>query len=73
MDKTPEQRFVDIAPNRVDRVVSAINSLSKCSSRNYKYDNKQVNKMFTTIKRELRIAEDKFRSNGKPSKQGFKF
>ena len=71
-DKKPEERFLEIAPKRVDRVIKSIQSLSKCSTRHYKYSEKQVNKMFRAIKTELRVAEDKFRTNGK-SKSGFKF
>ena len=63
--KTPEERFMEVASMRVTRVINAINSLSKCSSRNYKYTEPQVNKMLRAIKLELRMAEDKFRNHGK--------
>ena len=71
--KTPEQRFLEVAPMRVTRVINAINSLAKCSSRNYKYTDKQVNKMLRAIKLELRMAEDKFRNYGKNGSTKFKF
>ena len=71
--KTPEERFMEVAPMRVTRVINAINSLSKCSSRNYKYTDRQVNKMLRAIKQELRMAEDKFRKHGKNATTKFKF
>jgi|TARA_B100001964_G_scaffold233282_1_gene290289 hypothetical protein len=71
--KTPEERFMEVAPMRVTRVINAINSLSKCSSRNYKYTDQQVNKMLRAIKLELRIAEDKFKNHGKNGSTKFKF
>ena len=71
--KTPEERFIEVAPMRITRVVNAINSLSKCSSRNYKYTDAQVNKMLRAIKLELRMAEDKFRNHGKNGSTKFKF
>ena len=71
--KTPEERFLQVAPMRVTRVIKAINSLSKCSSRNYKYTDAQVNKMLKAIKLELRMAEDKFRNHGKNGSSKFNF
>ena len=71
--KTPEERFIEVAPMRVTRVINAINSLSKCSSRNYKYTDAQVYKMLRAIKLELRMAEDKFRNHGKNGSTKFKF
>ncbi len=71
--KTPEERFLEVAPMRVTRVINAINSLSKCSSRNYKYTDQQVNKMIKAIKLELRMAEDKFRNHGKNGSTTFNF
>ena len=70
--KTPEERFKYIAPKRVNKILKSIESLSKCSTRNYSYSEEQVKKMFRAIKTELRLAEDKFKSNGK-SKSRFKF
>jgi len=71
--KTPEERFLEVAPMRVTRVINAIHSLSKCSSRNYIYTDHQVNKMIKAIKQELRMAEDKFRKHGKNEATKFKF
>ena len=70
--KNRSERFQEIAPKRVNKVLKSIESLSKCSSRNYEYNDMQVAKMFKVIKAELRIAEDKFKSNGK-TKGGFRF
>ncbi len=70
--KSPAERFSEIAPKRVNKVLKSIESLSKCSTRNYEYSREQVNKMFKAIKAELRIAEDKFKPSSK-SKSGFRF
>lgn len=70
--KSPAERFKEIAPRRVNKVLQALVSLSNCSSRNYEYSDEQVKKMFRAIKTELKATEDKFRSNGE-KKERFKF
>ena len=70
--KKPSERFEEIAPKRVNKVLQSLASLSKCSSRNYEYSDEQVNKMFRAIKAELKITEDKFKSS-KKKKKGFTF
>ena len=70
--KSRSERFLEIAPKRVDKVLKSIESLSKCSTRNYEYNDLQVKKMFQAIKSELRIAEEKFKSKGRSNK-GFSF
>ena len=71
--KTPEERFLEVAPMRVTRVINAINSLSKCSSRNYKYSDSQVRKMFGAIKSALKDCELKYQNKGKNGAPKFRF
>ena len=71
--KSPHQRFEEIAPIRVTRVIKAIRSLSNCSSKNYQYTDVQVNKMISAINKELRICKDKFSTNGKKNSSEFTF
>ena len=71
--KSPHERFEEIAPIRVTRVIKSIRSLSNCSSKNYQYTDLQVNKMMSAINRELRICRDKFSKNGKNDSTEFIF
>ena len=71
--KSPSERFEEIAPVRVTRVIKSIRSLSNCSSKNYQYTDEQVNKMMSAINKELRICKDKFSTNGKKHSTEFTF
>jgi len=71
--KSPEQRFIEVAPARVTRIIQAINSLSKCSSKNYKYEETQVRKMMSAIRSELKDCETKFLNKGKKGNKEFTF
>jgi hypothetical protein len=71
--KTPEERFLEVAPYRVTKVIQAINSLSKCSSKNYKYDDNQVRKMISAIRNEIKDCEAKFKNKGKKGTKEFAF
>ena len=71
--KTREERFLEVAPNRINRVIKSIESLQKCSSRNYQYTIPQVNKMFKAIRESLRSCEVSYRNHGKNGSSSFKF
>jgi len=71
--KTRDERFLAVAPSRVTRVIKSIESLQKCSSRNYDYSDSQVNKMMKAIKESIRICEISFKNNGKNGAKKFKF
>jgi len=71
--KSPHERFEEIAPVRVTRVIKSIRSLSNCSSKNYQYTDAQVNKIMSAINKELRICKDKFSTNGKKDSTEFTF
>ena len=71
--KTREERFLEVATYRVTRVIKSIESLQKCSSRNYDYSDSQVNKMMKAIKESIRICEISFKNNGKNGSKTFTF
>jgi hypothetical protein len=71
--KTRGERFLEVVPARVTRVIKAIESLQKCSSRNYEYTDSQVNKMMKAIKESIRICEISFKNNGKNGSKTFTF
>ena len=56
-----KERFNRVATYRTIKVVESIISLSNCSERkNYKYNKKQVKKLFSLIRNATRHAELKF-------------
>ena len=63
MSKTKRERFEDVASARVNRVISNMQSLQKCSNiYNYEYSEEDIKKMMAVIRRqlnELKIAFDK--------------
>jgi hypothetical protein len=71
--KTPENRFKQVAELRVNKVLMAIESLSKCSSRNYKYNHIMIKRMFGAIRSSLEDCENLFNSKGKNNINKFKF
>ena len=71
--KSPKERFIEIAPKRVNSVLKSIEILSKCSSKNYSYNDEQVKKMLTAIRKELNRAEILFSSGLSKKNKQFKF
>ena len=71
--KSPKERFIEIAPKRLNSVLKSIEILSKCSSKNYSYNDEQVRKMFTAIRKELNRAEILFSSGLSKKNKQFKF
>ena len=69
MSKTNRERFEDVATGRVNRVISSMQSLQKCSNTyNYEYSEEDVRKMTTVIRKqldELKMAFDKGLSKNK--------
>jgi hypothetical protein len=63
MQKTKRERFEEIASNRVNKVILALQSLQKCSNTyNYEYNEDDVRKMLQAIRQqteELKAAFDK--------------
>lgn len=69
------KRFERVAGNRVQYIIDKIESLSKCSNRNnYEYAEKDVKKMFATIRDKLKYTENKYYEEiDKKKKTTFKF
>jgi hypothetical protein len=66
-----QDRFRRIAEARTNKLIELIRLLSNCSNRsNYEYDSQQVELIFSTIHRELKLAKAKFDS---PRIRKFKF
>lgn len=62
--ETKREKFVRIAEARTNKIISMIQLLGNCSSQSsYEYTDKDVNDIFNTIERELKIAKMKFSSS----------
>ena len=68
-------RFKKVATKRVDLILKTLHLLSNCSNRNsYMYEEKDVKKMFSVIKDQLRITESLYSDQiNKMNKKEFKF
>ena len=70
MKETKHARFIRVAERRTNAVLEKIRILANCSNRTmYDYDDEEVKKVFSAIKRAVREAEQLF--DDKP-KQRFK-
>ncbi len=71
-NESKADKFLRLAPPRVDKVIKSIESLKKLSAHgSYEYTSEQATKMFTAIRSELDACEAAF----KPEKEtkGFSF
>ena len=75
MSTDKRNRFVKVAGNRVQTILDKVKLLGNCSSRNnYAYNEEDVRKMFEAIRKELKVAEQRFHSELEHSrKTKFKF
>lgn len=71
--ETAEEKFKRIASARTQKIIDMVNLLGNCSNTyTYEYTEEEVNKIFSTIEKELQINKDKFKiANSK--KKGNKF
>ena len=68
------QRFLKVAPARVNKVVKAMRVLGRCGNRLvYDYTDDQVAKIFVHIDESLKDMKLKFRQKEKEDSSGFKF
>ncbi|HNP06720.1 MAG TPA: hypothetical protein PKN99_03800 [Cyclobacteriaceae bacterium] len=69
------KRFEKVAGNRINIILSKLNSLSNCANKNnYEYDEDDVRKMFKAIREKLASVEKDFSGQlNKDSKSEFKF
>ena len=55
------ERFVKIAENRTNKIISMMKLLGNCANKNnYTYDDTDVKQIFSAIEQELKIAKSKF-------------
>lgn len=60
-EKIKRERFVKIAENRTNKILSMIKLLGNCSNKNnYTYTDDDVKQIFSAIDQELRITKSKF-------------
>ena len=68
--ETKRERFVRIAEARTNKAIDMIRLIGNCSNKsNYDYTEKDVNKIFDTLKRELNIAREEFNSANKKNNE----
>ena len=64
-------RFLRIAESRVNKILSNLDNLAKCSNRrNYEYSDEEVRKIFREIER--KVKDTRFQFQGGVSKGKFK-
>ena len=74
MTKTKRERFQDVASGRVNRVISALQSLKKCSNvYNYEFNEEDVRKMINAIRKETEETKLSFDKGLSKNKEVFKF
>ena len=68
-EETREERFKRIAEKRTKAAMDKIRLIRNLSNRgNYDYSEDDVRKIFTTLKAELKAAEQSFITNTSPNK-----
>jgi len=66
------KRFIRIAESRVNRILTNLDNLGKCSNkRNYEYSENDVRKIFREIERKIRETKFLF-ENGKDKQKKFR-
>lgn len=64
--ETKRERFVRIAESRTNKAIDMIRLIGNCANKStYDYTEKDVNKIFDTLKRELNIAREQFNNINK--------
>ncbi len=73
MRENSRDRFVRLAESRVNNLVKTMRLLGNLSNRsNYSYSEKDVEKIFRTLERELKSAKARFIKDGAPEDTVFK-
>lgn len=72
MGENKREKFVRLAEDRTNKVIKAIQVLSNCANPGaYEYSDRDVEKIFNALEKELKIARQKF-STGQSSSSVFK-
>ncbi len=62
--ETKRDRFVRIAEARTNKIINMVRLLGNCANKaTYEYTDADIQKMFTTIEKELKSAKQKFSPN----------
>lgn len=73
MTENKEQKFKRIAETRVNKIIKLIRLLGNLSNkRNYKYDYKEVDKIFNALQLELKNTRQRFISESDKADKPFK-
>jgi len=68
--ETKRERFVRIAEARTNKAIDMIRLIGNCANKStYDYTEKDVNKIFDTLKRELNIAREQYNSANKKNNE----
>ncbi|SDS31489.1 hypothetical protein SAMN04487764_1939 [Gillisia sp. Hel1_33_143] len=68
-----EQKFKRIAENRVNKIIKLIRLLGNLSNkRNYKYDSKEIDKIFYALQQELKSTKQRFTTESDKEDKPFK-
>ena len=60
-EKKKRERFVKIAENRTNKIISMIKLLGNCSNKNnYTYSDDDIKQIFNAIDNEIKIAKGRF-------------
>lgn len=63
--ETKRERFVRIAENRTNKIIDMLRLLGNCANKsNYDYSEEDINKIFSTLEKELKVAKMKYLSTG---------
>ena len=63
--ETKRERFVRIAESRTNKIIGMMRLLGNCANKsNYDYSEDDINKIFTTLEKELKTTKMKYLSTG---------
>lgn len=61
--ETKREKFVRLVEARTNKIISMVRLLGNCSNKaNYDYTETDIQKIFTTLEKELKLAKMKFSS-----------
>ena len=67
--KTKRERFLELAPKRTVKVLAALETLGKCSSRLlYEFEQAEAEKIFSAIAEKVAAIRTRFREGEAPKK-----
>ena len=68
--ESKRDKFIRLGENRTNKIIDMIRLLGNCSNKsNYEFDDKDVNLIFETIKKELNDAREKFETTNKKNQE----